>query len=436
MSVEDQVLLSVENLKKHYPITKGVLRREIGRVRAVDGISFELRKGETLGLIGESGCGKSTAATSLLRLEEPTDGTVTFEGDDITSYGKKELKRFRRRVQIIFQDPTSTFDPRMSIGESVEEPLITHGIRDKERREDLVKSMLERVGLSARDYDRYPHELSGGQKQRAALARALVLQPDLLIADEPVSALDVSVQAEILALLEDLQREFDLSILLISHDMGIIKEVCERIAVMYLGEIVEKGPTETILGDPQHPYTRALVASIPTPEPGKERTKVELSGEVPDPSNPPEGCRFHTRCPEIIPPENYDFEQEEWRSVMDFRISVAERDINIDAIRDQISDRVEKGEEDLTNSALREEIREEFGIPEEVGDENAESILSNALEHVVNEDFESADELMKEEFTTVCQERNPDLQETSAGHPASCHLHDSDTKIKSVVTED
>lgn len=242
----DEPLLSVRGLKKHYPITEGLLRREVERVRAVDGISFEVSRGETLGLVGESGCGKSTAARTLLRLEEPTEGTVTLDGDEIGEYDGSELKRLRRRAQMIFQDPTTTFDPRMTIGEAVAEPLIAHGLRDSERQQRVVEDALEHVGLSGESTDRYPHEFSGGQRQRIALARALVLNPDLLVADEPVSALDVSVQAEILELLADLQREFGLSVIVISHDLGVVRQVCDRIAVMYLGEIVELGPTEGI----------------------------------------------------------------------------------------------------------------------------------------------------------------------------------------------
>ncbi|MFT4892215.1 MAG: peptide/nickel transport system ATP-binding protein, partial [Halobacteriales archaeon] len=252
-------ILSVTDLRKHYRLTEGVVfSREVGRVRAVDGISFDLYPGETLGLVGETGCGKSTAAKTVLRLLDPTDGTVQFDGRDVTAFDGDDLERFRRRAGMVFQDPTSTLDPRMSIGESVGEPLLIHGVTDRDRRRGRVETLLERVGLSAEASDRYPHELSGGQKQRAALARALVLNPDLLVADEPVNALDASVQAEFLALLEDLKVEFDLSVLFISHDLNVVREVADRTAVMYLGEIVEKGPTDRLFRDPSHPYTQAL----------------------------------------------------------------------------------------------------------------------------------------------------------------------------------
>jgi peptide/nickel transport system ATP-binding protein len=424
MSRSDEPILEVRNLQKHYPITEGVLKREVGRVRAVDGISFEVYRGETVGIVGESGCGKSTAATTLLRLEEPTGGQVLFDGEDVTAYGKAQLKRFRREAQMMFQDPSASFDPRMSVGESVAEPLVIHGLSDRGRRRRIVQNLFERVGLSADDVDRYPHEFSGGQKQRIALARALVLNPRLIVADEPTSALDVSIQADILKLMADVQEEFDLSLVFISHDMGVIREVCDRVAVMYLGEIVELAPTEELFEDPQHPYTRALLGSIPQPDPRKRGQGVELSGDVPSPSNPPAGCRFHTRCPEIIQPEGYEFEQPAWRAVMDLRVRLRQREIDLEAVR-----RFLGGEEAVEDPALVEdaavaaEIREEFGIPEQLSDPSAERVLSAALDDVVAGDLAAADDRLATEFATVCEREKPTLAETGAGHPASCHLH-------------
>ncbi|HET7325209.1 MAG TPA: oligopeptide/dipeptide ABC transporter ATP-binding protein [Halococcus sp.] len=415
-------LLSVRGLKKHYPITEGVLRREVGRVRAVDGIDFDLERGETLGLVGESGCGKSTAARTLLRLEEPTAGEVVFADEDISGYGKNELKRFRRRAQMIFQDPTSSFDPRMSVGEAVAEPLSIHGMGNRERRREIVSDLLCRVGLSAADADRYPHEFSGGMTQRVALARALVLNPELVVADEPVSALDVSVQAEILSLIREVQQEFGLSILFISHDMSVIRQVCDRVAVMYLGEIVEIGPTETVFGEPQHPYTQALLASIPTPDPRKRGGGIELTGDVPSPADPPAGCRFHTRCPAVIQPEGYEFEQENWRSVMDFRTRLANGQVDPDSIRE-----VFVGENtEVTDEQVATAIRREFAIPETLSDSGAESVLTDAIKSVVAGEFDTAEELLTTEFGTVCEQRHPELQETDV-QPAACHLHDSVT---------
>jgi peptide/nickel transport system ATP-binding protein len=422
-------LLEVNNLTKHYPITEGILKNEIGRVRAVDGISFDLHRGETLGVVGESGCGKSTAATSLLRLEEPTSGEIQFDGEDVTEYDESALKRFRRRAQMIFQDPSSSFDPRMSVGDSIAEPLRVHGLPPKQCR-PVVKNLLERIGLSAEDIDRYPHEFSGGQKQRIALARALVVNPNLIVADEPVSALDVSVQAEVLSLLGDIQEEFDISILLISHDMGVVREICDRVAVMYLGEIVEIGPTEELFADPQHPYTRALLDSIPVPDPRQRGESVELTGDVPSPSNPPSGCRFHTRCPEVIGPDDYSFEQESWRSVMDLRSRLADGQIDLDAIREVVAESNVENTEGVGDTQLCAAIRDEYDIPERLSDTSAESVLSDALDSIVNGDSDAANELLATEFPTVCEQHHPSLQTTDADHPAACHLHDLETTKK------
>ncbi|GAA0469904.1 ABC transporter ATP-binding protein [Halococcus dombrowskii] len=423
--MSDDTLLSVHDLTKHYPITEGLLAREVGRVRAVDGISFDIRRGETLGLVGESGCGKSTAARSLLRLETPTDGEIRFDGEIVGNQTDDERKRFRRQTGIIFQDPTSSFDPRLSIGESVAEPLALHGLRDHDRRRSLVETMLAEVGLSADDYDRYPHELSGGQKQRVALARALVSNPELLVADEPVSALDVSVEAEILALIERLQTTFGLSILLISHDMSVVRDVCDRVAVMYLGEIVERGPTEAVFADPQHPYTRALLASMPTPDPTRRGERAELSGTVPDPADPPPGCRFHTRCPAVIQPPDYDFDQQVWRGILDLRIALRNRTLDTERLRTRL---VTEGDaehaDEISGAELRTAIRADYDIPEELHDANAEQVLSAALADIVAGELETAEERLGESFATVCCREQPALEETDTGHQVACHLHD------------
>jgi peptide/nickel transport system ATP-binding protein len=424
-------LLEVRNLKKHYLITEGLLKNEVGRVRAVDGVSFTVERGETLGIVGESGCGKSTTATTTLRLEEPTAGQVLFDGEDITGYDNRELKRFRRRAQMIFQDPTSSFDPRMSVGDSVAEPLVIHGVRDRDRRRRVVGDLLERVGLSADDYDRYPHEFSGGQRQRIALARALVVNPDLVVADEPTSALDVSVQAEILSLIERVQAEFGLSILFISHDMGIIREVCDRVAVMYLGEIVEIGPTAAVFDDPQHPYTRALLSSIPKPDPRSRGLGTVLTGDVPDPSNPPAGCRFHTRCPEIIPPDEYDLPPEEWRAVMNLRVRLGGKGIDVESVREFAAAEAEAGTETeneaspaVDDAAVAAAVRDEFGIPASLSDPGAERVLDEAIERLLAGDEAAARDHLAEAFPTVCARERPTFVPTDADHEAACHLHD------------
>ncbi|RDI71000.1 ABC transporter ATP-binding protein [Halopelagius longus] len=418
---DDAPLLDVRNLTKHYPVTEGILKREVGRIRAVDGISFTVERGETVGLVGESGCGKSTAATTLLRLDEPTDGRVLFEGRDVTAFDDRELKRFRREAQMVFQDPTSSFDPRMSVGESVAEPLRIHGMRDRTRRRRIVADLLERVGLSAADADRYPHEFSGGQKQRLALARALVLNPSLLVADEPVSALDVSIQAEILSLMGDLQDEFGLGMLFISHDLAVVREVCDRVAVMYLGEIVELAETDELFENPRHPYTRALLSSIPTPDPTKRGGGVELTGGVPSPENPPDGCRFHTRCPEVIPPDEYDVEASAWRAVMDLRVRLERSEFDADGVRELGGDETPADDSEAVAAA----VRREFDIPDRLSDDRAERVLSNALETLAAGDGAAARDTLAEAFETVCETDAPELRRTPAGGRAACHLVES-----------
>ena len=403
-------LLDVEGLTKHYPVTEGVLRNEVGRVRAVDGVSFTVDRGETLGLVGESGCGKSTAATTMLRLEEPTDGHIVFDGEDVAGYDDAALKRFRRRAQMVFQDPTSSFDPRMSIGESVAEPLQVHGMRDRARRRRIVGDLLERVGLAADQMDRYPHEFSGGQKQRVALARALVINPDLIVADEPVSALDVSVQADILDLIDRLQEAFGLAIVVISHDLGVVREVCDRVAVMYLGEIVETAPAERLFEDPRHPYTRALLNSTPIADPRRRGEGRSLTGDVPSPSDPPPGCRFHTRCPEVILDEEYDIDETAWRAVLNLRLRVASEGIDLDAARKYAAP--DDDPETADADAVRAAIREEFDVPAELADSRAESALTAALDRVIDGDTAAAAERLADAFPTVCRRERPGLVPT------------------------
>jgi peptide/nickel transport system ATP-binding protein len=297
-------LVELTDLKMYFPIKSGiVLDKHVGDIKAVDGVSLEIKRGETLGLVGESGCGKSTVGRTILRLYEPTEGTILFAGQDITRLGESELRPLRRRMQMIFQDPYSSLNPRHSVGRIIGEPMTTHGIASRREANARVRELLQIVGLPADAGSRYPHEFSGGQRQRVGLARALSLNPDLIVADEPVSALDVSIQAQIINLLENLQSEFELTYLFIAHDLAVVRHISDRIAVMYLGTIVELSPAEELYDNPLHPYTISLLTAVPIPDPviERQRERILLAGDLPSPANPPPACRFHTRCPYVQP---------------------------------------------------------------------------------------------------------------------------------------
>ena len=313
---ENNTFLRVENLVKHFPIKKGLLiQREVGAVRAVDDISFDIKRGETFGLVGESGCGKSTTGRAILQLHKPTSGHVYLEGQDLTRLKSQELRQLRRKMQIIFQDPYSSLNPRMTVGEIIGEPLVVHGVAAGKAAQERVEELLALVGLDPRFYDRFPHEFSGGQRQRIGIARALALNPNFIVCDEPIAALDVSIQAQVVNLLEDLQNQFNLTYLFIAHDLSMVRHISNRVAVMYLGIIVELADVEELFARPLHPYTQALMSAVPVADPGVEekRKRIVLEGDLPSAAHVPPGCRFHTRCPIAV--DRCKVEVPEWREL-------------------------------------------------------------------------------------------------------------------------
>jgi len=424
---ESEPLVRAEGLKKYYESETDFIDRLLGRrswVKAVDGVSLEIQEGETLGLVGESGCGKSSVGRTLLQLQEATEGSVYFRGTDITELSSSELRDLRQDVQLIFQNPQSSLNPRLTISDIIGEALDIHNIvDDEESRDEKIKALLQRVGLNASHANRYPHEFSGGQLQRIGIARALAVEPDFIVCDEPVSALDVSVQAQILNLLEELQNEFGISYLFIAHDLSVVEHIADRIAVMYLGKIVEVGTPEELFSPPQHPYTEALLSAIPEPDPKWEPDRILLEGTVPSPINPPSGCSFHTRCPRVIPPADFAFEQSEWRSLLDLRLRVVNRELSLNQIADD------------SDSGLESALRELFGIPVPLSDPQAEEILSEALVQLAERDFEAAEETLSEAFVTPCSIYEPELQQIENGR-AACHLYDPQYEDGSVDPED
>ncbi|GAB6880427.1 hypothetical protein JCM17823_27010 [Halorubrum gandharaense] len=424
-------LLSVRDLEKYFYEDDTVIDRVFGdgrtAIKAVDGVSFDINRGETLGLVGESGCGKSTTGETLLRLQEATGGTVEFDGEDVYDLSGDALQEFRREAQVVFQDPFSSLDPRMTVGEIVRQPLEIHDVGTSEERAERAAELLEHVGLSPDQLDRYPHEFSGGQRQRIGIARALALEPEFFVLDEPTSALDVSVQAQVLNLLEDLQAEFDLTYLLISHDLSVIRHVCDRVAVMYLGELVEVGPVDRIFAAPKHPYTEALLASVPrasTDEQSRERETI--SGDVPSPRDPPSGCSFRTRCPVVIQPEGLDMQQSAYREVVEYRTLLENGRLEPDTRWEKIGD-----PDETDAAAFVDHLYADLFTHEFEGRDHA--VITESMETLAAGDVETAIDLLRDRYASVCEAVNPELPET--GHPSACLRDDQPAAITDAVDD-
>jgi len=434
-------ILRAENLTKHYDSSEGFVDSLLGRqqwVKAVDGVDFELHDGETLGVVGESGCGKTTLGRALLRLVEPTAGTVhyapstgEFAGEEIelTGVSNSRLRDLRKDLQYIFQDPFASLNPRLTVGDIIGEPLDIHGIASGEERVDRIHELLELVGLNPSHVHRYPHEFSGGQRQRIGIARALAVDPEVIVCDEPVSALDVSVQAQILNLLEDLQDELGLSYVFIAHDLSVVEHISDRVAVMYLGEFAEVGTTGEVFDPPYHPYTEALFSAIPEPDPLWEGEKIFLSGDVPSPIDPPSGCRFHTRCHRVIQPAEFDFDQDVWRGLMDLKIRLREsgtvESVTI-TVEGEAGDERREDPTEVSRGRLGEMVREEFDLPDRVADPRAEEVLSDAVDDLFEGAIEDATDRLEEAFQSPCERTNPREVPAGGSHRIACLLYENE----------
>lgn len=417
-------LVHVSDLKKHYYEQDTLLDRALGNdpvaVRAVDGVSFDIHEGETLGLVGESGCGKSTLGEALVNLETPTTGDVMFDNLPVYDLDEEQEREFRRRVQVVFQDPYSSLNPRMTVGETIREPMALHDMGTKAERKETARELLEQVGLDADHTERYPHEFSGGQRQRIGIARALGVEPDFIVLDEPVSALDVSVQAQILTLLNDLQTEYDLTYLLITHDLSIVRRISDRIAVMYLGKFAEIGPTEEIFENPQHPYTEGLLENVPRANVEEQYRDIQIiAGDVPSPRDPPSGCRFRTRCPEIIQPAAFDLNQDHWRAIVDLKTQLENGSLSTDWLVSQAANKRD-------DQSLEQQLRDLLELPSTVEDDTADAILNRVLSALADERPGDALGILETEFESLCERESPALEETEPNRCTACHLYQED----------
>ncbi|SDJ67368.1 peptide/nickel transport system ATP-binding protein [Halovenus aranensis] len=407
-------LVTVDGLRTYYESEQLVGGKP---VKAVDGVSFEIGRGETFGIVGESGCGKTTLGRSILQLEDVDEGRVSFDGTDVTTLGRRGLKEWRRDAQMVYQNPMSSINERMTVGEIVREPLEVHNWETAASRRERVQELLDRVGLRPEHYHRYPHQFSGGQRQRVGIARALALEPEFIVLDEPVSALDVSVQAKILNLLSDLQEEFGLTYMLIAHDLSVVRHICDRVGVMYLGKLMEVGPTERLFTSPQNPYTRSLLSAIPQPDPDVGADRITLRGTPPNPRDPPAGCVFSTRCPFAIrQPEHEELGDEQWAAIAQFRRMIRERASS--TTLERAKQRLGMGTQFTPIREVAEDLFGSLTYPEAV-----EETLTRATELVADGDVTEARDLLDDEFSTVCEHESPQQHEVGNGRSSRCHRH-------------
>lgn len=404
-------LLAAENVTTSFPVREGLLRRQVDEIRAVDDVSLEVYPGETVGLIGESGSGKSTFAHTTTGLAEPTAGELRFEGQPVTEMDPGTRQSFRRRVQLIVQDPDDAFNPRMTVGEIVAEPLRLNGMGDAERRQRIVADVLDRVDLDPSAGDRHPHSFSGGERQRIAIARALSVNPDLIVADEPTSSVDTRVRADLVGLLNELRREHDIAILWITHALDVVRSVADRVAVMYLGQVVETGPTDAVLDAPAHPYTQVLAEAAPTFDAEAPHAVSELTTTVPDARDPPEGCRYHTRCPAVIPPPEVDCDEAEWTGIA--------------TLWAQLKTGETPAGEGEAEAGTMERIREATNLPMTFGDPNVEDAVQEAVNALATGDHASAFQALDELMRPICADEEPD-EHPLDDRRVTCHRYDAE----------